>query len=84
MDGRRVGQILMVREWDSYGWSEGGADIDGQSGTVMDGRRVGQTNMNGQRVGPIWMFCEWGRERGNVDEWADRYGCWASGAYKYG
>jgi hypothetical protein len=30
MDGRRVGQILMVTEWYRYGWSEGGADIDGQ------------------------------------------------------
>jgi hypothetical protein len=26
MDGRRVGQILMVREWDRYGWSESGAN----------------------------------------------------------
>ena len=39
MDGRRVGQILMVRKWDTYGWLEGGADIDGQ--------RVGQLWMVG-------------------------------------
>lgn len=26
MDGRRVGRIWMVREWDRYGWLESGAN----------------------------------------------------------
>jgi hypothetical protein len=28
MDGRRVGQILMVREWDRHGWSVSGAESE--------------------------------------------------------
>jgi hypothetical protein len=56
---------FVVGNWaDGYECSEDGAD--------MEGRRVRQTNMDGRRVGQIWMVGGW-----------DRYGCSERGANEY-